>query len=433
MTEPISDLARVRAFLRPWCAAGVALDRLEVSHVTVGPDGPLRALYEGPGPDGEVLRLVARRVGTSEGQRLEAEINESSSGRRRSSGFVQPAIYAPDLELLFQVFPADRRLEALGRAADAAAMAPVLEEALAARTGGARLASVAARLVRYKPERKCLFRYELSWAGGAAPERPATIYAKVARRAKFERTHDILRRLRAAADGLDFELPEPLGTIPELCLELFSHLPGVHLFALVADAAFPALCARVGAGLHNLHSLPLSLGPHCDVGTQMARVGESTPEFAALLPAEGTRIRAIARELRNALAALPPPRPQLIHGDFHGDNILVDGTRIGLVDLEDCAMGDPADDVGSNWAQLTWHTIKAGAGTPIPNLGRRAFLEAYLARTDAGTAARLPAYFAMHCFLYAYQCLRHPQDPARYEDADAMLGAAEHVLAKGLG
>jgi hypothetical protein len=95
-------------------------------------------------------------------------------------------------------------------------------------------------------------------------------------------------------------------------------------------------------------------------------------------------------------------------------------------------MGEPADDVASNWAQLTWHALKAAPGNALPDLGRRAFLEAYLARADAETAARLPAYAAMHCFLYAYQCLRHPRDPARHVDAVAMLDAAEHVVAEGL-
>ena len=50
----------------------------------------------------------------------------------------------------------------------------------------------------------------------------------------------------------------------------------------------------------------------------------------------------------------------------------------------------------------------------------------------AATAARVPTYAAMHSFLYGYQCLRHPQDPARFEDAEAMLGVCEHVLEKGL-
>src|SRR5207302_1692771 len=151
LTGSPSDLARVRAFLRPWCDPDVALDRLEVSHLTVGADGPLRALYEGPGPHGQMLRLVAQRVEAEEGRRLEAELNRH--GTPAAAGFAQPAIYAPELHLLFHIFPADRRLGALARAVDGAAMAAVLEAALAAATGSARLAGVGVQLVRYKPER----------------------------------------------------------------------------------------------------------------------------------------------------------------------------------------------------------------------------------------------------------------------------------------
>src|SRR5204862_120942 len=256
----IPDLARVRAFLRRWCDAEVALDRLEVSHLSVGPDGPRRALYEGPGPGGQVLRLIARRMEAGEGRRLEAELNHLRPAAPAVAGFVRPAIYAPELHLLFQVFPADRRLAALARAVDGGAMAPVLEAAPAARTG------------------------------------------------------------------------------------------------------------------------------HGGVAANVAKVTDRATEFATLFPGERQRIAAIRGDLRARLGAMRPSRLRLTHGDFQGDNILIDGARIGLVDLEDCAMGDPADDVGSNWAQLTWHTLEAGTRTPIPNLGRQAFLAAYLGRTDAETA-----------------------------------------------
>ena len=73
-------------------------------------------------------------------------------------------------------------------------------------------------------------------------------------------------------------------------------------------------------------------------------------------------------------AAAPSPL-RLIHRDFHGDNILVAGGRLALLDFEDCAMGEPADDVGSNWAQLTWHVHKAGARNAGPAAGRQAFLD----------------------------------------------------------
>ncbi|TMB59448.1 MAG: aminoglycoside phosphotransferase family protein [Deltaproteobacteria bacterium] len=367
-----------------------------------------------------------------EGRRLEAELNHLWPGAPAVAGFVRPAIYAPELHVLFQVFPADRRLAALARAVDGGAMAPVLEAALAARTGRARLADVAVHVVRYKPERKCVLRYDLTWAGGAAPSRPAVVYAKVARRAKFERTRHILGRIRAADDGLGFELPEPLGTLPELCMEFFSHLPGVPLSTLVAADAFPRLCERAAASLLHFHTVPVTLGWERGVAANVAKVTDRAAEFAILFPGERQRIAALRRDLRARLGAMRPSRLRLTHGDFQGDNILIDGARIGLVDLEDCAMGDPADDVGSNWAQLTWHTLKAGARTPIPNLGRQAFLAAYLGRTDAETAARVPTYAAMRCFLYAFQRLRHPQDSARYEHAEAMLRACEHVLAEGL-
>src|SRR5207302_7707897 len=105
----LAALASVRTCLRRWCDTELALGRLEVSHLTVGPDGPRRALYEGPGPGGQVLRLVAQRVEPAEGRRLEAELNRDyrRSGAPPAAGFVQPAIYAPELHLLFQAFPAD--------------------------------------------------------------------------------------------------------------------------------------------------------------------------------------------------------------------------------------------------------------------------------------------------------------------------------------
>src|SRR5439155_1493324 len=133
-------------------------------------------------------------------------------------------------------------------------------------------AEVAVDGVRYKPERKWVLRYDLTWAGGAAPSRPAVVYAKVARRAKFERTQHILGRIRAADDGLGFELPEPLGTLPELCMEFFSHLPGVPLSTLVAADAFPRLCERAAASLLHFHTVPVALGWERGVAANVAKV-----------------------------------------------------------------------------------------------------------------------------------------------------------------
>ena len=426
----MTEVESLRAALRPWWDGEAALDRLELSHVTVGPRGPVRLLLEGPGPDGKVVRLAARRLGPTEGSRVASEMNRGDgggAGERR--GFAQPAIYVPELELLFHVFPTDRDLPSLPAAVDGRTMAPILEARLAARTGGRCVRDVVVELLRYKPERKCLLRYDITWVSGEPTRCPAVVFARVARRSKFGRSRDVLPALHAAAAGLLFRLPEPLGVVAELGMALFGPVPGIRLFLLARTEDFPALCERTGVGLAEFHALPITFADERDTAAKVASIIASAAEFTWLLPAQRARIAALRRELVVRLEAIPASRLRPIHGDFHGDNVLVDGTRLALVDLEDCAMGDPADDVGSNWAQLTWHTIKAGRTTPIPEAGRRAFLDAYLGRTNAETAARVPVHAAMHCFLYAYQCLRHPQDADRYDDAEAMLGACEDVLA----
>ena len=167
------------------------------------------------------------------------------------------------------------------------------------------------------------------------------------------------------------------------------------------------------------------------MAAQVVRLEENAFEFGWMMPAERERIAAVERELTARLGATPPSPARLIHGDFHGDNVLVADGRLALLDFEDCAMGEPADDVGSNWAQLTGHVQKAAARSALPEAGRRSFIEGYLENADANTAACLPTYAAMHCLLYASQCLRHPLNP-RFDNARAMLAACENVLEQGL-
>ena len=431
MKYSMPDLAAVRRFLSAGCDGSIALDALEATYIQAGAAGPTRVLYEAPAANGQVLRLAARRVGAAKGRRIEATINARSPRPHASTGFMQAALYASDLELLFQVFPADESLTSLPIAVDGSAMAATLQAML----GGhhTRLQHVAPHVVRYKPERKCLLRYDLTWTGREAGEMPRVVWARIARQSKFERTRNILARLHAAATGIGLDLPQPLGLAPDLGMEFFGHVPGIVLFASVERDDFPALCRRVGDALRRFHTLPLQVEEVFDVHAQLKRLAENAVEFAWMVPREAKRIAEIEREIALRLQAETSSPLRFIHRDFHGDNILVsaDG-RLALIDFEDCAMGEPADDIGSNWAQLTWHAHKASARSARPAAGCRAFLDGYFDTPDQTTAARLPTYAAMHCFLYAHQCLRHPRDLARHEDAQAMLRACERVLERGM-
>src|SRR5439155_908977 len=118
--------------------------------------------------------------------------------------------------------------------------------------------------------------------------------------------------------------------------------------ATAASAMAPVLERAFGGALHDFHETPATVGSVLDRGTDLAKLAENAGDFAWLLPGERARIDALHRRLIAALEASAPAEGRLVHGDFHGDNVLVDGERLGLIDFEDCALGDAAEDVALN-------------------------------------------------------------------------------------
>jgi len=424
MRDAILDVERVRPFLRGLCDPGGPPERLSVDRVTVGDGGPLRVLYEAA-TSRRVSLIAAQRVAPEEGPELEERINQRC--RTSVSGCAQPAAYAPALGFLFLVFPADPCLASLPTAADGLSMSPVLDAVLGPRHAGRRVCAVDVEAVRYKPGRQCVLRYDVTWAGGLTE----ILFGKVAEQARFERAREALGRLGAVGDELLFRLPTSLGTVPSLCIELFAPMHGLALSDRSEADDFLDLCRRAGDALHELHDLPVALPSERDLATQLTRLTDAALTLTWFLPARAERIETLRRALPAGLETAAPARMRPIHGDFHMDNVLVSGTRLGLVDLEDATMGDPADDVGWAWAQLTWLAIKAGSRTSALQAGRRALLSAYLARTDTETAARVPLHAALACFLFAARCLCHFRRPARHAQAEALLAVCEALLEQG--
>jgi hypothetical protein len=409
---PIPDLEAVRDFLAEWGGDRSLIDQLGVGHVKTGPHGAMRVLYEAPAADGDVLRVVARHTSRKRGRRIEAQINARCQG---VAGFPQGAVYDPVSSLLFQVFPCDWRLESLPLAVDGEAMAPRLAELL-----GRPVRTVTPRVLRYKPQRKCLLRYDLGAAGA--------VYARVLREEEWSDARDALERLWAVRDLLSLQLPEPLGALDDLRMLVFAEVPGKALFESTDHPDFVDFSRRAGIGLSEFHLLPVNFRHAWDERSTPATIAGAATEFARLLPAQAERIGALGAALGRRLAAAPSARPCPIHGDFHGDNLLVGGERVALIDLEDCAMGDPAEDVAAIWAHRAWQLPRRIAGRAHVLAGREAFLDAYLERAHPDTAARVPVLGAAYLFLNAFQAVRRARDPFPREDAEALLDACAAAL-----
>ena len=430
---PISG--QVRAFLRAACDGPVALDALEATYFQAGAGGPVaRPVRRSGTANGEVLRLAARRVDAAKGPRIEAAINARSPRPRPATGFAQAALYAPDLDLLFQVFPIDDRLPSLPdrrrwigdgrRPAD-----------------GARRAGRAPRAWNRSPSTSCATSPNGSacalrpHVGAGEGERlPRVVWARVARRSKFARTSDILPRLRRGGRRSSGSSCRAAGRGPRPGHgALRPRFPAPSLFALVQRDDFPELCREAGAGAP---ALPCTAGAGRGGLRRGKRQWSAWPRTrpnspGCCLPDAKTDRRARSASRRSPACRTRSP-PRLIHRDFHGDN-----------------SSSPADASRSStsrtarWANPPTTSARTGRSSPGtctgPGRGRphrlraaRRSSRAISTRPTRRRTLHLPAYAAMHCFLYAHQCLRHPQDPGRHEDARVMLAACEDVLDRGL-
>ena len=420
----LPSLAAVRAVLEAHCVPGVELGDLKATHINPNSDGTVRVLYEGSSPVGQIVRVAARQIAADKGRLYEAELNASSGGLKRS------AVYSEDLGFLFQFFPADQRLPALAAATDPHAMAAILEGALAPRASERHVEDIDIEVVRYKPARKCLLRYRLTWSGPDRAHQPDAVYGKLTERGKFEQAQLLLPRIHAAATKqTTFRLPEPLGVVRHLGMQLFSHVPGVELFALADASALVRHSGELGHALADFHDLDVELPVTWTAAEYKGQLMEGAREFAELRPEQRYRIATTAGGLAMWLESTPPPtRARLTHGDFHGNNVLVEGETLALIDIEDCVLGDPADDVGSLWAELALLALAPGPHAEQAMPARDAFIQAYTSHADPGTATRVPLHAAIRCFLLAYQRARRPKASGGVDVVEGLLRTCEGLL-----
>jgi aminoglycoside 2''-phosphotransferase len=167
-----------------------------------------------------------------------------------------------------------------------------------------------------------------------------------------------LRLLPALAKYVDFSVPVPLwsGRHAGRIFVGYRRIPGRPLRVGDLDAA---TVARLGAILTRLHRFDRAeaaalLGAPGTVGAWRARYEELrsiTKERVDPLLDSTTR-HLLDRRYEMFLEALDGIQPVLVHGDLGTSHLLVDGTRIGMIDFGNAAVGDGAIDFVGLWITL---------------------------------------------------------------------------------
>jgi Ser/Thr protein kinase RdoA (MazF antagonist) len=172
-----------------------------------------------------------------------------------------------------------------------------------------------------------------------------------------ERAATVAARVGALGSGpAEPVVPKVLLCDPARRMVALSYVPGTPLSqAVIARDGWA--CARAGRALGAWHACwagraPRSMKRH--TGEREIEIVEAQAD--ALPAATAARVRRLARRLRSTWA-----HSTVIHRDLYEDQVLV-GERIGLIDLDDAALGPPELDVGNLLAHLELRALRAGDG-----------------------------------------------------------------------
>ena len=233
----------------------------------------------------------------------------------------------------------------------------------------------------------------VAWIGKFYPAEPETP-GRVAR---------VLSALEAArfTERSEIILPRVVGYVPAHHLLLLTYVPGEQVLRLRAlslfDRDYAALLERIARGLAALHGVaPVTTERVKTTAGIVAGLRRRADELCADFPAEAARIQRIFAEIEQTA---PPDlaRPALLHGDFGGSQLVWDGARLGLIDFDKCALGNPALDLANFVVQLRRRALLDVPDAPPVETLRELLLDAYQRHgADPAALSGLSAHVAWH-------------------------------------
>ncbi len=282
-------------------------------------------------------------------------------------------------------------------------------------------------LVRYKPERRAVFRSETKAIHHQTEEkRKVEVFWRVYGENQGE---EVFRRMRFLKRNLSKPgLPTvstPYGYEPERQILLMEALGGQSLLEMLATEAAASVIERTAAALAHLHQAfdeKLSVWQSEDF---LAEAKETQNMLGALLPEEAGRIGKLYEKLETEILA-NKFELSFVHGDFYYGQVLIDGEKVGFLDFDRSHTGNPLADVGNFAAHLQLLEME-GRLDKAGSLAQR-WAEAYAdwAKVEVETK-ELNWWTALSLFFLSVSPFRR-LDPSWPERTKEILRTVEEIL-----
>jgi hypothetical protein len=424
-----------RRHLRPLTAKGYDIQECVLSRVRYR--RPARCVLQ------YTLRLVEPGTGLDRSQwvsghlygedraaQISQRLRAADPGQESAKAFLtfDPVSFIPDLGMLVQVFPYDRRLPTLPFLM--AGPSPDLDPVLLAQFGPGDWHTEAWTIepVRYRAELGAVLRYRVCASDtGTGRRETRCVYVKVYRDDKGETTYPVLQALwgRAQAGEEGFTVGRPLAYLSGLRALLQEEAPGSSLQEFLLQGHDPVSTMRnVAQALAAFNqddlATPRRHSPEDEIH-DVKRVGQFLQWACPHLRAD---VEAITGAIASGLEEVPPGPT---HRDFKLDHVLLHGDRLALIDLDEFAEADPVLDPATLLAQLAGMRFRFTLTPDRSQRAARAFAEEYFAHVPGAWRRRLPLHYAGASLKVAAGFFRR-QEPRWIETIAALVEEARRSL-----
>lgn len=322
--------------------------------------------------------------------RLDAPGNEPLAGherdeldRRGAAGAPPTLVILPELLMVIRFFPHDAVLR---RLADACAPSTLKRELEALLVGDGeewkvRMANLEGAAVRYKPERRFVFRLRLrAHMRGARRKQRIGLYGQVDADGTGARVQPVLAALAAQAGATDpVAVPRPVLHAPQHGLLLVEEIAGTPLTDHLEREDAKKVLRRLAGRMADIQRSGVEPALTRGVREQMAALTAAQAMIGNVAEARAAGLAVHAGALVEVLGAraVAAPVTTLIHGDFHAGQVLVRGRRSWIVDFDRAALGDPLSDLGTFIAGLQVDVAEGRVARAPARRAAKAFLRGH--------------------------------------------------------
>jgi hypothetical protein len=272
-------------------------------------------------------------------------------------------------------------------------------------------------VLRHKRGRRALIAYQF--------ER-RTVLGKVRAKGLDGKTFQLVRELgergfgENAPDGIS--VPRALGYIKHWNMWLQAHVSGTPVETHLLSGNHSVLASRIAAAAAKLHATPLVIQRAHTFDDELKILRERLSAASAQQPQLAPRILAVLAACERSAQQLAAPLARLIHRDFYPAQILVEPSRVWLLDLDLCSMGDPALDIGNFVAHVEELSLRTFGDAARWKKFEADLIAEYLGRANETTREQIDAWtflsLARHIWIST-------QFPERREFTERLLALCE--------